>query len=78
MKTEKTLKNLHSTTKLSNVVGYIFITICIIAAAIGLYNLFSGDSFIATCAYFGPALGSLGIGVILLTVSAIAEYLAQE
>lgn len=78
MKSAKTVKSLQSTAKLSNVVGYVFIAICVISAAIGLYNLFAGEDFIVVYTYLGPALGSLGLGAILLTVSAIAEYLAQE
>lgn len=78
MKNEKTLKRLQSTSKLSGAIGYIFIALCVLCAVIGLFDLFSGEELLTVSISFGSALGMLGIGAILLTISAIAEYHTHE
>lgn len=76
MKNPTTLKRLQSASNLSKIIGSIFVGLCIILLCIGLFDYFvNSQDFIILISYFGIALGLLSIGAILLTVSAIAEYI---
>lgn len=69
-------KELKSASNVSNVIGYVLMTIGVIVFGIGVYNLISGEA--APAVLIGAGVGSFAFGTLLWAVTSIGKYLLSK